>query len=87
MTKELYGKLIDVLFDTCCSEDNDYPEDVKTEIDNTIKYFSDALHTTPAKIDYMVTTPICEAERWAFEQGFHTCLEIVTGLILKNPET
>ena len=87
MTKELYDKLIDALFDTCYGEDNDYPEDVKTEIDNTIKYFSNALHTTPAKIDYMITTPICGAERWAFEQGFRACLEIVTGAILKNPET
>ena len=86
MTKELYDKLIDVLFDTCCSEDNDYPEDVKTEIDNTIKYFSDTLHTTPAKIDYMVTTPICEAERWAFEQGFAACLELIGNSLLRRKE-
>ena len=86
MTKELYDKLIDTLFDAYCDEDNDYPEDVKAEINNTIKYFSNALHSTPAKIDHMITASLCNVERWAFEQGFHACLEIVTGSILKNPE-
>lgn len=86
MTKELYDKLIDAIFDASCGEDNDYPEDVKAEINNTIKYFSDALHTTPAKIDYTITVPLCAVERWSFEQGFRACLEIVTGSILKNPE-
>lgn len=86
MTKKLYDKLIDALFEAYCDEDNDYPEKLRNQINDTIKYFSDALQTTPAKVDYHITAPISDVERWAFEQGFNACLEIVTGSILKNPE-
>ena len=84
MTKELYDKLIDALFDTYCGEDNEYPEDLKAEINDTIKYFSDALHVTPAKIDYHITAPISDVERWAFEQGFDACLELIGNSLLRR---
>ena len=86
MTQKLYDKLMDALFEAYCDEDNDYPEKLRNQINDTIKYFRDALQTTPAKVDYHITAPISDVERWAFEQGFNACLEIVTGSILKNPE-
>lgn len=87
MAKEFkgrYDKLIDALFDAYCDENNDYPQDIKDTLNDTIKHFSDALHTTPAKIDNKFMVPICEIERWAFEQGFATCLELLGNSLLRR---
>ena len=79
-----YNKLINALFDVYCGEDNDYPQDIKDSINDTINYFSDALHTTPAKVDSKIMTPICDVERWAFEQGFAACLELIGNSLLRR---
>lgn len=84
--KGRYDKLIDALFDAYCDEDNDHPQDIKDSINDTINYFSNALHTTPAKIDSKIMTPICDVERWAFEQGFAACLELLGNSLLRRKE-
>lgn len=56
--KGRYDKLIDALFDAYCDEDNDHPQDIKDSINDTINYFSNALHTTPAKVDSKIMTPM-----------------------------
>lgn len=71
----MYDKLMNAIFDAYC--DGEYPEEISAEINNTIRYFSDALHTTPAKVDAKITAPICTVERYAFMQGFCACLELV----------
>lgn len=86
MTQKLYDKLIDALFEAYCDEDNDYPKKVRNQINDTIKYFSDALQTTPAKVDYHITAPISEVEHWAFEQGFNACLELIGNSLLRRNE-
>ena len=82
--KGTYNKLINALFDAYCGEDNDYPQDIKDSINDTINYFSDALHTTPAKVDSKIMTPICDVERWAFEQGFAAWLELIGNSLLRR---
>lgn len=84
--KGTYDKLINALFDVYCGEDNDYPQDIKDTLNDTIKHFSDALHTTPAKVDSKIMTPICDVERWAFEQGFAACLELIGNSLLRRKE-
>ena len=77
--KGRYDKLIDALFDAYCDEDNDHPQDIKDSINDTINYFSNALHTTPAKVDSKIMTPICDVE-----QGFAACLELLGNSLLRR---
>ena len=35
---------------------------------------------------WKIMTPICDVERWAFEQGFAACLELLGNSLLRRKE-
>ena len=62
----------------------DYPPEVRTAIDATIDYLTNATEENRTLVDDKVMDSISAVEYWAFKQGFRACLEIINGSILKE---
>lgn len=64
----------------------EYPAEVLTEIQEAVDYFCKATGKDPAQIDTKIMNPITAAEAWAFEQGFMTCINLLSGKLFEEQE-